>query len=317
MFLNLICTTFELQVIMKTMLKTLLTEYLEHLEIEKNRSRKTVENYDHYLKRFLEWARIENPKEVTDELIRKYRLHLNRMTDEKGSPLKKITQNYHTVALRGFLKYLARRGVEVLPAERVELAKAETQIIEFLDADELKRLLDAPQGDKLKDLRDRAILETLFSTGVRVSEFCLLNRQNVNLEKGEFTVKGKGGKLRIVFLSDKATETLKQYLQKREDTDPALFINLGRGRKEPDNLRITSRSIQRIIQRYATKAGISKKVSPHKLRHSFATDLLLNGADIRSVQELLGHSSVSTTQIYTHYTNKQLKSIHKKFHKRR
>jgi site-specific recombinase XerD len=302
-------------------LKQLKTEYLEYLEIEKDRSQKTIENYDHYLERFLKWAGIKSPSEISDELVRKYRLQLNRLTDEKGRPLKKITQNYHVIALRNFLKYLAKREVKTLAAERVELGKTDGRQVEFLEMEEVDRIFEAASGANAKSLRDRAILELLFSSGLRVSELVNLNRDQMNLKTGEFSVRGKGGKVRVVFISSRAKAALERYMEKRSDIDSALFARIGlkhikEGKKSSD-LRITPRTVQRIVKFYAVKAGIVKDVHPHTLRHSFATDLIQSGADIRSVQEMLGHSSVTTTQIYTHVTNKQLKEVHKAFHGRR
>lgn len=307
-------------------IKQLLKDFLEYLEIERNRSPKTIENYRHYLERFLKWANINEPGEITDELVRHYRLHLNRLKDGHGKELKKITQNYHVIALRNFLKYLAKRDIPALQAEKIEVGKNPTHEISFLEAGELDRLLRAAEGEDLKSLRDRAILELLFSAGLRVSELVNINRYQINLDKQEFSVRGKGDKIRIVFVSDTAKNALRKYLDKRTDIDPALFVRLskveplknqGLTLNKEDNLRLTPRSIQRIVKFYAAKAGIVKDVHPHTLRHSFATDLLANGADIRSVQAMLGHSSITTTQIYTHVTNQQLKEVHKAFHARR
>ncbi len=300
-------------------IKNLKTDFLEHLEIEKNRSRLTIRNYDHYLSFFLRWSGINSPEEITIDLIRKFRLYLNRYQNKKGQGLKKITQDYYVIALRGFLNYLAKRDIVVMASEKIELGKTKDRQVEFLQTEEIKRLLSAASNNTLSDLRDRAILELLFSTGLRVSEISGLNIENVNLKSGEFSVRGKGDKIRLVFISDSAKKALTDYLKKRRDLDPALFVRL---RKERDSgaknkgeaLRLTPRSIQRIVKKRAIKAGIIKKVTPHTLRHSFATDLLINGADIRSVQEMLGHSSITTTQIYTHITNKHLKDIYKKFH---
>lgn len=298
-------------------IKDLKTQFLEYLEIEKNRSRKTIENYNHYLARFISFAKVSKSEDISEELIRKYRLYLNRLTDAHGGPLKKVTQNYHIIALRAFLKYLAKRDIKTVPAEKVELGKQEERQVTFLEPQELERFLRSPEGTTLADLRDRAILETLFSTGLRVSELCALNLDDIDLKRGEFSVRGKGSKLRLVFLSDTAKAGLSSYIDKRHDADEALFIRIPRGENfsKSENLRLTPRTIQRIIKKYAVAAGIvGKKVSPHSLRHSFATDLLRNGADIRSVQALLGHSSVTTTQIYTHITDKQLREVHEKFH---
>ncbi|OGI25631.1 MAG: hypothetical protein A3J76_06175 [Candidatus Moranbacteria bacterium RBG_13_45_13] len=302
-------------------LKELKTQYLEYLEIEKDRSQKTIENYDHYLARFLDWARVSSPADITDDLARRYRLQLNRISHEKGRPLKKITQNYHVIALRNFLKYLAKRDIKTLAAEKVELGKSDRQEVEFLDSAEVDRIFEAAVGADSKSLRDRAILELLYSSGLRVSELTNLNRDQVNLKTQEFSVRGKGGKIRVVFISDRAKNALGRYLEKRLDIDPAVFVRIGikylEKKKNSDSLRLSPRTIQRIVKFYATKAGIVKNVHPHTLRHSFATDLIQNGADIRSVQEMLGHSSVTTTQIYTHVTNRQLKEIHKAFHGKR
>jgi site-specific recombinase XerD len=298
-------------------IKELKTQFLEHLEIEKNRSAKTVENYNHYLVRFIDFARIGQVADISEELIRKYRLYLNRLNDSHGRSLKKATQNYHIIALRSFLKYLAKRDIKTVSAEKVELGRQEERQVTFLEPNELERFLRAPAGTGTADLRDRAMLETLFSTGLRVSELCSLDRDDIDLKRGEFSVRGKGSKVRLVFLSDTARAGLASYLDKRNDADEALFIRVPRNEnfEKYEKLRLTPRSVQRIIKKYAIVAGIiGKKVSPHSLRHSFATDLLRNGADIRSVQAMLGHSSVTTTQIYTHVTDKQLREIHEKFH---
>lgn len=304
-------------------LDKLLLDFLEYLEIERNRSQKTIENYHHYLKRFFAWAKISKPQDITAELVRSYRIYLNRVTDSNGTQLKRATQNYHIISLRSFLKYLAKRDIKTLAAEKIEVGKNPSHEIEFLDGDEIGRLLDSASGEDIKSLRDRAVLELLFSAGLRVSELIQINRDQINIARQEFSVKGKGDKIRIVFISNTAKDALEKYLNKRMDIDPALFIrfskNLPAGRQGKNNendktKRLTSRSIQRIVKFYAVKAGIVKDVHPHTLRHSFATDLLTNGADIRSVQTMLGHSSITTTQIYTHITNSQLKDIHKKFH---
>ena len=315
-------------------IKNLKTEFLEYLEIEKNRSQLTIRNYDHYLDRFLDWAMIRSSEDITSDLVRKFRLYLNRYKNNKGKGLKKATQDYYIIALRGFLKYLAKQDIKTLASEKVELGKTQEREVEFLEADEIKRLLNSVgnrHACSLQNLRDRAILELLFSTGLRVSEIANLNRENINLKSGEFSVRGKGGKIRLVFISDSAKNAIISYLKKRKDLDPALFINFRKKEsgycknknkksskksniKANQSLRLTVRTIQRIVEKYAIKAGIVKKVTPHTLRHSFATDLLINGADIRSVQSMLGHSSITTTQIYTHITDKHLKDIHKKFH---
>jgi len=301
-------------------LKNLKNEYLEYLEIERNRAQKTLENYGRYLERFVQFAKSDSLSAISEDSIRQYRLHLNRMRDRDGQPLKKVTQNYHIIALRNFLKYLAKRQITSVAAERVELGKQEDRQVSFLEQDELVRLVSAPTGTELPSLRDKALLQMLFSTGMRVSEICSMNRDSVGLERGEVSVRGKGGKIRPVFLSNEARDILATYVSKRPDVDDALFIRIPKNGKfnKADDLRLTPRSIQRIVKKYSIKAGIvSKHVSPHTLRHSYATDLLRNGADIRSVQAMLGHSSVTTTQIYTHVTDKGLREVHEKFHNKK
>ncbi|KKP80198.1 MAG: hypothetical protein A2271_03880 [Candidatus Moranbacteria bacterium RIFOXYA12_FULL_35_19] len=308
-------------------LEELKTQFLEYLEVEKQRSPKTIENYGRYLDKFLLWAKISNPKDINDDLVRNFRLYLNRFSDEKGQNLKKITQNYYIIALRCFLKYLAKRDVKTLQAEKVEIGKTPEREVDFLENSEVERILESAGGVNFKSLRDRAIMELLFSAGLRVSELTNINRDKLNLKSGELSVRGKGNKIRVVFISDTAKKSLEEYLKKREDIDPALFVRDVKGlakfkkknknTKDDDNLRLTPRSIQRIVKYYALKAGIVKDVHPHTLRHSFATDLLMNGADIRSVQAMLGHASINTTQIYTHVTNPHLKEVHKAFHARR
>jgi len=291
-------------------------EFLEYLEIEKGRSLKTVENYDRYLRRFFEYTKIEEPEGINEDKVREFRLWLNRQEAGTGETLKKKTQNYYLIALRSFLKYLIRRDVTSLSPDRIELAKVGGRELDLITADELERLMAAPDGSDLKDLRDRAMLEFLFSTGLRVSELCSLSR-DIDLSKDEFSVRGKGEKVRVVFLSETAKQAVKTYLGKRTDMDDSLFVRLTVREDEDSSLRLTPRSVERIVKHYAIKAGISKKVTPHIVRHSFATDLLENGADLRSVQALLGHENITTTQIYTHVTDKQLREIHKAFHGRR
>ena len=305
-------------------LKELKREFLEYLEIEKGRSILTVRNYDHYLTRFLEYAKVDDPKEVTETQVREYRLWLNRQAGTKVGrnveTLKRKTQNYYLIALRAFLKYLRKRGIESLNPERIELAKVPERSLDLISPAELTRLIEAPDSNTLSGLRDRAILELLFSTGLRVSELCALSQEDVDLSRDEFSVRGKGDKVRVVFLSDTAKDAIRAYLKERKDFDDAMFIQYGKNAKHNDekniDLRLTPRSVQRVIKRYATIAGITRKVTPHKLRHCFATDLLSNGADLRSVQALLGHANIATTQIYTHVTDKHLRDIHKKFHSR-
>lgn len=293
---------------MTTDLEKLLKEYLDYLEIEKNRSPKTRENYERYLRAFIRKAGLRSLKDITEESVRAFRVSLAR------EDIKKITQGYYVIALRNFLKYLVKRGIPALAPETIELPKISRRDIEVLDYAELERLLAAPKGNDLRTIRDRAILETLFSTGLRLSELCRLNR-TLNLKQGEISVRGKGDKLRIVFLSPSTKKAIKEYLDKREDVDEALFVSLTKNGKAIG--RITPRAVERLVESRAAEAGIAKKVHPHQLRHSFATDLLINGADLRSVQELLGHANISTTQIYTHLTNKELREVHEAFHGRR
>lgn len=312
-------------------IQQLTTEFLEHLEIEKNRSLATINNYQFYLARFTNWSkdkRATQPKHITGELVRQYRLWLNRQTDANGDLLKKNTQNYHLIALRSFLKYLAKRDIETLAPEKIELMKMPERQVEFLNGEELERLLNAPtisNNNPLITQRDQAILATLFSTGLRVSELASLKTEQINLNSKadvtEFTVRGKGSKLRVVFLSADAREYINKYLAERTDISPYLFVRHDRAHQPGDEREkkeggapLTPRSIQRIVEKYAKVAGITKNVSPHTLRHSYATDLLTNGADIRSVQTLLGHASITTTQIYTHLTDQQLKQVHSQFH---
>lgn len=299
-------------------ISALITDFLEYLELERNASQLTIKNYDHYLKRFLSLAGDINPKDIDLGLIRKYRLHLSRYQGPKTKkPLKRVTQNYFMIALRAFLRYLARIDVETLSPEKVELGDSEPRPLKVLDDTQLKQLLDAPDTSKKEGIRDRCILETLFSTGLRVSELASLNRDTINLGRREFGIIGKGGKERVVFISDVAADWLEKYLMVRKDTFRPLFIRF-QGKVDPQNngesMRLTPRSIERIVEKYVKKMGLSLKATPHTLRHSFATDLLMNGADIRSVQEMLGHQSIQTTQIYTHVTNAHLKDVHKAFH---
>jgi site-specific recombinase XerD len=295
-----------------------LRQFLEYLEIEKGRSPMTIRNYEFYLKRFIEWSKDPEADDISSEVVRQYRLWLNRHEDGRGGTLKKTTQNYHLIALRSYLKYLAKNDVQTLAAEKIELAKQGSRDVSFLDSSDLARLLEAPKrlgGPPIIQLRDRAILELFFSTGLRVSELAHLRIDHVNLDRDEFTVRGKGDKNRIVFLSHQAKHAVKEYLDKREDELPYLFVRHDRAKSDSKDIgAITPRSIERLVHRYAVASGIPKHVTPHTLRHSFATDLLINGADIRSVQAMLGHSSITTTQIYTHITNQQLRDVHKAFH---
>ncbi|MBR0403579.1 tyrosine-type recombinase/integrase [Candidatus Saccharibacteria bacterium] len=303
----------------------LINDFLEYVEIERGRSRHTIDNYGLYLARFLELTAEDlpegaelKPKDITPELLRRYRLRLNRYKNENNIGLSALTQAYHLIALRGFLRYLARRGIDSLDPSLVDLPKATKKQVTFLHFDEIERLLDSIPLDTESGLRDRAIIELLFSGGLRVSELCSLNRDQINLERREFVVRGKGSKDRPIFISASAAERVKDYLDARRDQLPALFLNnsknLQAATTSGDYRRLTPRSIERIVEKYTRAAGITKHVTPHTLRHSFATDLLMNGADIRAVQSLLGHSNIATTQIYTHVTDQHLREVHSKFH---
>jgi len=299
-----------------TELERLKREFLEYIEIEKGRSLKTIENYDRYLQRFLDFAKVENPGSITAPLVREFRLWLNRQPagNKQGETISRKTQNYYMIALRSFLKFLSKREIESLSPEQIELAKVPERSLDLITPTELSRLLAGPEGSDEASLRDKAILETLFSTGLRVSELCALT-SDMDFSLGEFSIRGKGGKVRVVFVSDEAKSAVKKYLNARKDMSEALFVSVAKNQKEPTAL--DRRSIIRIVKKYAVKAGISKKVTPHVMRHMFATDLLSNGADLRSVQMLLGHANISTTQIYTHVTDKALRDTHKKFHSRK
>lgn len=292
----------------------LLDDYLAYLEIEKNRSVKTRDNYGRYLNTFVAMTGVKKPEDINAETVRKFRLELARKRTDSGKEIKRLTQSYYVIALRNFLKYLVKRDIKALAPEKIELPKISRRQIDVLEYAEVERLLAVPKGEDLRSLRDKAILETLFSTGLRVSELCSLDRY-LDIERGEFSVRGKGDKLRVVFLAPRAKDSLKKYLAKRQDADQAMFISLDKKNKVLG--RIIPRAVERLVDRASRKAGIMKKIHPHELRHSFATDLLLNGADLRSVQEMLGHANISTTQVYTHLTNKELKEIHQSFHGRR
>lgn len=304
----------------------LVADFLESLEIEKGRSTKTVENYELYLARFIdlitedfEGQEMIKPSDITPEVLRRFRLKLNRFSDNQNKErLSALTQSYHLIALRGFFKYLAKRGIKSLDPSLIDLPRAAKKQVTFLHFDEIERLLAEIPLDTESGLRDRAIIELLFSGGLRVSELCSLNRDSINLERREFMVRGKGKKDRPIFIDKSTAECIEDYLNMRTDTLPALFLNNSANQQIPstsgDFRRLTPRSIERIVQKYTRLAGITKHVTPHTMRHSFATDLLMNGADIRSVQSLLGHANISTTQIYTHITDPHLKEVHEKFH---
>ena len=330
---NAFCNVFE--VIAKCVLNAhymslsqLLKEFLEYLEIERNVSQLTIRNYTHYLNRFLGFVTAQIPSstgplasDITPDLVREYRLYLSRHVDDHGMSLKRVTQNYHLIAVRSFLKYMIKRGVNVMSPETIDLAKAESRSLKFLEREQVERLLSMPEISKPEGLRDKAILETLFSTGLRVSELVGLNRDHINFDRKEFGVIGKGRRARVVFLSDSAASWLGRYLKNRSDNAAALFIRYSGKKPEVDDktgesLRLTARSVQRSVEKYVKKARLPVKITPHGLRHSFATDLLHGGADLRAIQEMLGHKNVSTTQIYTHITNPQLKEIHERFHRK-
>lgn len=307
-------------------LDSLKSDFLQYIEIEKGRSALTVRNYEHYLTRFLDFIKVESPTDITEPMMREYRVFLNRhpaRVAKKGQAtemLDKKTQNYHLIALRAFLKYMRKRGVQSYDPERIELAKTQSRELDLISEKELENLMAAPDTSTLNGSRDRAILELFFSTGLRVSELCSLDR-DTDLTTGEISVRGKGGKIRVVFVSGSAAIAVKNYLTQRVDIDEAMFIDHSprahaRMVKE-ESIRLTPRSVERIVEKYATIAGIAKKCTPHVIRHSFATDLLYNGADLRTVQMMLGHSSIATTQIYTNVTNKFLRDQFEKFHSKR
>lgn len=315
-------------------LHALFIDFLEYLEVERNVSQLTIRNYKHYLERFLGFLSTQLPSsltseklahtkkpmkssDITAEYVRQYRLYLSRYVDAHGMSLKRVTQAYHLIALRSFLKYLHKRQIPTLSVELIELPKTESRSIKFLERDHVEQLLNMPELSKKEGLRDKAILEVLFSTGLRVSELVSLSRDQINIDRREFGVIGKGRRARVVFLSDRAAQWLERYLKSRLDTATAVFIRYsGKTPDSNDSLRLTSRSIERIVEKYVKKARLPIKITPHGLRHSFATDLLHGGADIRAIQEMLGHKNISTTQIYTHVTNPQLREIHEKYHRK-
>lgn len=291
-----------------------LADFLDALELERGRSLKTIENYSHYLNRFYEYAGDIKVDKITDKTIAGWRKWLNRLVSDDGRTVSITTINYHLIAMRSFLKYLARQDITSLPPERIELAKAARPQVAFLEAEEVARLVEAVSKPAATGKRDRAIVLLLFSGGLRVSELVNLNRKDMNVKRGEFTVRGKGQKDRPVYLSELAAAAINDYLATRTDKDDALFVHNAPRKATEDGSRLTPRSIQRIIEHGRIEAGITKKVTPHTLRHSFATDLLSHGADLRSVQEMLGHANVATTQVYTHLTNPKLREVHQKFH---
>lgn len=298
-------------------LSDLIIDFIEHVEVERGRSQRTAENYHLYLQRLIEFAGDIEVHKVTSEVVRKWRLWLNRYVNESGDSLSTLTQSYHLIALRSFLGYCSKRDIEALAPDKIELPRTKRKQVSFLSQDETLRLMETVSAQTPQGLRDKAILELLFSSGLRVSELCNLNRDHIDLKRGEFMVRGKGQKDRPVFVSPEATECLAAYMKTRADTAKPLFIRYSgakTGDSEGESFRLNPRSVQRMVSHYAKLAGITKQVSPHTLRHSFATDLLMNGADLRSVQAMLGHSNIATTQVYTHVTDLHLKAIHQKFH---
>jgi site-specific recombinase XerD len=293
-------------------------QFLEYLELEQNRSAKTIANYSHYLTRLSDFAGNIKLSDINEDLVRKWRLWLNRLGTNTSDEMSKVTQNYHLIALRSFLRFCSKRGWDALAADKIELAHTRRPQVTFLTAEEIEQLASQPDTSTITGLRDRAIIELLFSSGLRISELVNLDRDHINLSRREFMVRGKGQKDRPVFISAEAASWIELYLKKRQDNSAPLFIRYS-GSKKPDSSgnykRLTARSIQRMISRYAKLAGITKHVSPHTLRHSFATDLLMNGADLRAVQAMLGHSNIATTQIYTHITDPHLKKVHEQFHR--
>jgi len=302
-------------------LKKLIHRYLSWIEIEKNYSKFTLVKYDHYLTTFQEWFfkhyKQEYIQRLTPDIIRSYRLFLSRHEDKFGRVMSVTTQSYYIIGLRSFLKYLVRKGIKSLAPEKVDLPKAESRSLKFLSREQVERLLTTPDLQKPEGLRDRTILEVLFSTGLRVSEMAKLDRDKIDLKSREFGIIGKGRRPRVVFLSQRATDWLSRYLRSREDANKPLWVRLSGPKVDPtsggEKMRLTVRRIQQIVEKYRRMAGLPIKVSPHVIRHSFATNLLQNGADLRSVQEMLGHKNVATTQIYTHVTNPQLKQVHDKY----
>jgi site-specific recombinase XerD len=294
-----------------------ITDFLEYLEIEQGRSEKTIKNYHHYLTRLSDFAGDIKISDIDPELVRRWRLWLNRLGSDRADELGKLTQNYHLIALRAFLKFCAKRDIPAMAADKIELAKVARKQVGFLNANEVERMIQIPDITTVTGLRDRAIIELLFCSGLRVSELVSLDTAHVNLQRREFSVRGKGQKDRPIFISSQAAEWIQGYLERRTDSLKPLFISYS-GKHQVSMTgnykRLTARSVQRIVSKTALLAGITKHVSPHSLRHSFATDLLMNGADIRSVQGMLGHANIATTQIYTHVTDLHLKSVHEQFH---
>ena len=306
-----------------TSLPDLISEFLEYLQIERNVSPLTIRNYKHYLDRFSQWLKDSSPTpptpdKINGDTIRRYRVYLARLTDENNLTLKRITQNYHLIALRAFLRFLVKRDIVSLSPEKIDLGKAESRSLKFLNREQINRLVNQPDVNTAQGMRDKAMLELLFSTGLRVSELVKLNRDQIDFKSREIGIIGKGGRARVVFISDDAAAWLRQYLSYRADKYKPLFVRYSGKKANPkqgeEGVRLSARSVERAVEKYAKKAKLPIKITPHGIRHSFATDLLTAGADLRAIQEMLGHKNVSTTQIYTHVTNPQLKEIHRKFH---
>jgi site-specific recombinase XerD len=302
-------------------LYSLINQFLEYLEIEKNCSKLTIRDYRHYLETFANWHLETCGDKTMGNLdlatVRKYRVYLANREDAKGMTLKRVTQNYYVIALRSFLRFLIKNDHVTLEPSKIDLPKTESRSLKVLDKGQIDRLVTACDTSKEEGIRDRAIMELLFSTGLRVSELVRLNRDQINFERREFGVIGKGGRDRLVYISDQAADWVGRYLKERKENYKPLFIRYSGRIIEENNgekMRLTARSIERIVKKYVKLARIPVDASVHTLRHSFATDLLVNGADIRSIQEMLGHKNIATTQIYTHYTNKQLRDVHKSFH---
>lgn len=304
-----------------TRTQRLIAEYLEYLEIERQASKFTIRNYTHYLRRFCEWYERQGPKKIESlntAAVKAYRLYLSRYVGPNNLTLSRVTQSYHVICLRSFLKWLIKNDYVVMAPEKIDLPKTESRSLTFLNGEQLRRLLTAPAIGTEAGLRDKALLEVLFSTGLRVSELVGLNRDTIDFERLEFGVIGKGKRARVVFMSKNAATWTKRYFAARIDQWKPAFVRYSRDMAElhedGEKMRLSVRSVQRIVSKYARKARLPVHITPHGLRHSFATDMLSAGAGLREVQEMLGHKNIATTQIYTHVTNPQLKKVHEKYH---
>ncbi|MDE2590153.1 MAG: tyrosine-type recombinase/integrase [Patescibacteria group bacterium] len=313
---------------MYTTLPAQINEFLDYLSIERNCSKLTIRDYRHYLETFSEWysptpasgqstKKDKKIEDLTLQDVRRFRVFLANRVDEKGLTLKRVTQNYYVIALRSFLRFLIKNDIKTLEPSKIDLPKTESRSLKFLEKEQVDRLVTVVDTSAEEGIRDRAILELLFSTGLRVSELCKLNHNQINFERREFGVIGKGGRARVVFISDRAAQWVQMYLGERKDGYKPLFIRysgLVNDENNGEKMRLTPRSVERMVKKYVKKARLPVDATVHTMRHSFATDLLTNGADLRSVQEMLGHKNIATTQIYTHITNKQLRDVHKTFH---